>query len=147
MRFTSITLEVHVPDTFAVDGVDGNWLSDECEELQEALVAAARQRLKKRCAAEVNGIGVTAALVGVVSPGGAQERPVESEIPAGPQSCYPAEIATLRELLDEQRGILPLLQQKRAEGRRLASVVWAIAKCEQRIEALTTAIEALGGAL
>jgi len=90
---------------------------------------------------------VTAALAGVVPRWDAQEHPIAQEIPTGPQSCYPVEIATLRELLDEQRGILPLLQQKRAEGKRLASVVWAIAKCEQRIEALQTAIEALGGAL
>lgn len=67
--------------------------------------------------------------------------------PDGPQTCYSDEIATLREMLDEQRGILPLLEQKRAGGKRMASVVWAIAKCEQRIDALRTAIEALGGAL
>ena len=53
-----------------------------------------------------------------------------------PQSCYPEEVHTLREMLDEQRGILPMLR-----------VTLAIAKCKQRIDALQTAIEALGGAL
>lgn len=60
MRFASLKLDINVPDTFAVDGVDGNWLSDECEELLEALADAARNRLEERCAAKVNGINVTA---------------------------------------------------------------------------------------
>ncbi len=90
---------------------------------------------------------VTAALAGVVPRWDAQEHPIAQEIPTGPQSCYPVEIATLRELLDEQHELLTGLETKRVEGKRIASVTWAIARCQARIGALRTSIEALGGAL
>lgn len=62
---------------------------------------------------------------------------------AGPQSCYPEDVATLREMLTEQRQQLESMSYRHAT----AAVTWARAQSERRIEALTTAIEALGGAL
>ena len=64
-----------------------------------------------------------------------------------PQSCYPEEIETLRDLLREQRELLAILEAKRAEGKRAAALTWAVVRCQARIGALRTSIEALGGAL
>ena len=64
-----------------------------------------------------------------------------------PQSCYPEEIETLRDILARESETLPALEQAYAEGKRIASVTWAIERTKRRIEALRTAIEVLGGAL
>jgi len=70
-------------------------------------------------------------------------RLTDDDTASGPKSCYPEEIATLREMLEEQR-------------KKLARIKCAIQSPDvsrlrvyitRRIEALTTAIEALGGAL
>jgi len=55
---------------------------------------------------------------------------------AEPQSCYPDEIKTLRAMLREER--------KRLEA---CNNTLDVLVSEDRIEALRTAIEALGGAL
>ena len=64
-----------------------------------------------------------------------------------PQSCYPDEIETLREMITSERETLPALEQAWAEGKRIASVSWSIVQIKRRIEALTTAIDVMGGAL
>ena len=62
---------------------------------------------------------------------------------AEPQSCYPIEVHTLREMIDELRMRL----EEVAERPATSTMVWMRSVCEKRIEALETAIEALGGAL
>ncbi len=66
---------------------------------------------------------------------------------SGPQSCYPAEIETLREMLREERERLDVSERGIAEGRAIAGYLWNKDQAGRRIEALRTAIEALGGAL
>lgn len=63
------------------------------------------------------------------------------------QSCYPDEIETLREMLDDVRAGLAERVKLPEWRKRTASVQNAIALRERRIEALRTAIEALAGAL
>jgi hypothetical protein len=60
-----------------------------------------------------------------------------------PQSCYPAEINTLVDMLDEQHDRLATLK----ECNPTSGVRYSLGQTKKRIEALTTAIEALGGAL
>ena len=60
-----------------------------------------------------------------------------------PQSCYPEEIETLREMLEEQVEKAETL--KGCNPTR--GIVYSRRQTERRIEALQTAIEALGGAL
>ena len=63
-----------------------------------------------------------------------------------PQSPIPvcaAEVETLREMLAEERE----RAGDAAECPATAAWIWLRARSERRIEALTTAIEALGGAL
>ena len=64
-----------------------------------------------------------------------------------PEPVYQAEVETLHEMLDRERETLPALEQAYAEGKRIASVSWAIVQVKRRIEALQTAIEVMGGAL
>ena len=61
-----------------------------------------------------------------------------TNVNAEPQSCYPEEIETLREMLADERAML---------ATPIGSASFYRAKHEKRIEALRTAIEALGGAL
>jgi D-mannonate dehydratase len=60
-----------------------------------------------------------------------------------PQSCYPEEIETLREMLEKQMGRLETLEC----CNQTSSIRRSRKMTERRIEALETAIEALGGAL
>jgi hypothetical protein len=60
-----------------------------------------------------------------------------------PQSCYHDEIETLREMLNEQRVRL----EEVADRPATSAMVWMRNVCEKRIDALTTAIKELGGAL
>ena len=66
---------------------------------------------------------------------------------AGPQSCYAEEIATLHGMFTSERQTLALMEEWLRQGKRKAAVLGAIMSTKRRIEALTTAIEALGGAL
>lgn len=67
------------------------------------------------------------------------------------ESCYPDEIETIRGMLAEEREKLSVLDgyyAQTVDGKvRSAANVEGRLKCRSRIEALTTAIEALGGAL
>ena len=67
---------------------------------------------------------------------------------SGPQSCYPAEIETLREMLDSNQAVLASLEAGAMDTEASPeSVAGAKRLTARRIEALRTAIEALGGAL
>lgn len=65
------------------------------------------------------------------------------------ESCYPDEIKTLHEMLKDERERMAPLQSEidRRSPHAPAGILWAHAMCERKIEALRTAIEALGGAL
>lgn len=72
----------------------------------------------------------------------------------GPQSCYPDDVKALHEMLSEQREALEVLDGDIATFRKRwgqtplnARTIWMHDRAEKRIEALRTAIEALGGAL
>ena len=60
-----------------------------------------------------------------------------------PQTCYPEEIETLREMLADERERIEILTAEPVATLR----AYSIAVSQRRIEALRTAIEALGGAL
>jgi hypothetical protein len=60
-----------------------------------------------------------------------------------PQSCYAEEIETLRVMVADERTKLERWSEKPPSG----AAARAMSGCMDRIEALTTAIEALGGAL
>ena len=60
-----------------------------------------------------------------------------------PQSCYPETVATLREMIAGEQERIEMLTDKPVT----ASRAYSIGVSTRRIEALTTAIEALGGAL
>jgi len=62
----------------------------------------------------------------------------EARAEPSPRPCYPEEIETLREMLAEEEYLLSGFRDNRASGYK---------RGERRIEALQTAIEALGGAL
>jgi hypothetical protein len=62
-----------------------------------------------------------------------------------PQSRYNSDIVALREMLREQVELVQILEAKKAEGKRAASLTWAIVRCQSRIAALCTAIELMGG--
>lgn len=64
-----------------------------------------------------------------------------------PQCCYPAEVATLHELLDESKKMLDLYERERGGGYKQRWHLKQLASYRARVEALKTAIEALGGAL
>ena len=63
-----------------------------------------------------------------------------------PQSCYPEEIETLRVMLDMEHSRMRMLNA-RTPTMAGSTLCCTISQCEKRIEALRTAIEALGGAL
>jgi hypothetical protein len=58
--------------------------------------------------------------------------------PEAPQSCYPEEIETLREMLAQEEYLLSGFRDESASG---------FERGKRRVEALRTAIEALAGAL
>ena len=62
---------------------------------------------------------------------------------AGPQSCYPVDVETLRGMLDEQLEKASTL----AGCNGTSGILYSRKMTARRIEALTMAIEALGGAL
>lgn len=61
----------------------------------------------------------------------------------GPRPVYEFEVDTLHQMLREERERLKAL----ADRKDTAAMKWTRALCGRRIEALQTAIEALGGAL
>ena len=66
-----------------------------------------------------------------------------TNVNAEPQSCYPDEIETLRAMMDEQIERLATL-----EGcNNTSGIRYSRKMTEKRIDAIVTAIEALGGAL
>ena len=75
------------------------------------------------------------------------DAPHQPDTHDGPKSCYPEDVATLREMLAEVRESLADAEQGIADRRAIADYTWKKAQSERRIEALQTAIEALGGAL
>lgn len=64
-----------------------------------------------------------------------------------PESCYQAEVATLREMLEESQRMLDLLESESGGGYQQRWKLKQIVDHRARVEALQTAIEALGGAL
>lgn len=62
---------------------------------------------------------------------------------AAPQSCYPDDIEMLRAMIADERERIDMLGDKPLT----ASRAYSMAVSQRRIDALTTAIEALGGAL
>lgn len=67
-----------------------------------------------------------------------------------PEPVYADEIETLREMLKEEYARVVSLRaesERRGGGTPTAAGLWAVQRSSRRIEALTTAIEALGGAL
>lgn len=66
---------------------------------------------------------------------------------AKPESVYAADVETLREMLKEEQERLADAEQGITDGRALAGYIWNKARATRRIEALTTAIEVMGGAL
>lgn len=60
-----------------------------------------------------------------------------------PQSCYPDEIKTLREMLADELERMDML----ADRSETAAIIYSRAVSARRLEALATAIEALGGVL
>ena len=65
----------------------------------------------------------------------------------GPRYCYAKEIATLRRILRDEHEALAERVSKPEWRTRRASVQNAIEESNRRIEALTAAIKAVGGAL
>lgn len=72
----------------------------------------------------------------------------------GPQSCYPEDVETLREMLTDYQAMMGAIERGIAAFRERwgetplnAATITRQAFVERRIEALRTAIEALGGAL
>jgi hypothetical protein len=67
-----------------------------------------------------------------------------------PQSCYPEEIETLREMLTNEHERAEMFSEQMAlpeYKNRTRQIAYSRGVCEKRIEALRTAIEALGGVL
>lgn len=65
----------------------------------------------------------------------------------GPQSCYPEEIATLREMLDAECERADHIDEQIDKYGAAPDLVQRRNECAKRVDALSTAIEALGGAL
>jgi len=73
---------------------------------------------------------------------------------AAPQSCYPEEIETLREMLDQEEHLLRGFCNYRASdftpphpSISRVDILAGIERSKRRVDALRTAIEALAGAL
>jgi len=62
---------------------------------------------------------------------------------AEPRSCYPEDIEMLRAMIADERERMDMLCDKPLT----ASRAYSMGVSQRRIDALTTAIEALGGAL